>query len=85
MKQISNKVNIPTLEEDNDIDIAQSVRKLVRSDGIMQHHIDALDSNLTKTRMVMKKRLDDMGTLIKLLAIGLLVSDIAIIAVYLIK
>lgn len=85
MKQISNKVNIPTLEEDNDIDIAQSVRKLVRSDGIMQHHIDALDSNLTKTRMAMKKRLDDMGTLIKLLAIGLLVSDIAIIAVYLIK
>ena len=85
MKQISNKVNIPTLEEDNDIDIAQSVRKLVRSDGIMQHHIDALDSNLTKTRMAMKKRLDDMGTLIKLLAIGLLVSDIAKIAVYLIK
>lgn len=86
MKQISNnRVNIPTLGKDNDIDIAQSVRKLVRSDGIMQRHIDALDSNLTKTRMVMKKRLDDMGTLIKLLAIGLLISDIAIIAVYLIK
>ena len=86
MKQISNnRVNIPTLGKDNDIDIAQSVRKLVRSDGIMQHHIDALDSNLTKTRMTMRKRLDDMGIIIKLLAIGLLISDIAIIAVYLIK
>ena len=85
MKEMSNKVNIPTLGKDNDIDIAQSVRKLVRSDGIMQHHIDALDSNLTKTRMTMRKRLDDMGIIIKLLAIGLLISDIAIIAVYLIK
>ena len=82
---MSNKVNIPTLGKDNDIDIAQSVRKLVRSDGIMQHHIDALDSNLTKTRMTMRKRLDDMGIIIKLLAIGLLISDIAIIAVYIIK
>lgn len=85
MKEMSNKVNIPTLGKDNDIDIAQSVRKLVRSDGIMQHHIDALDSNLTKTRMTMRKRLDDMGIIIKLLAIGLLISDIAIIAVYIIK
>ena len=85
MKQISNKVNIPTLEKDNDIDIAKSVRKLMVSDDYKQRYLDALDNNLTKTRMTMRKRLDDMGIIIKLLAIGLLVSDIAIIAVYLIK
>ena len=85
MKQISNKVNIPTLGKDNDIDIAQSVRKLMVSDDYKQRYLDALDNNLTKTRMTMRKRLDDMGIIIKLLAIGLLVSDIAIIAVYLIK
>ena len=85
MKRISNKVNIPTLGKDNDIDIAQSVRKLMVSDDYKQRYLDALDNNLTKTRMTMKKRLDDMGIIIKLLAIGLLVSDIAIIAVYLIK
>ena len=85
MKRISNKVNIPTLGKDNDIDIAKSVRKLMVSDDYKQRYLDALDNNLTKTRMTMRKRLDDMGILIKLLAIGLLVSDIAIIAVYLIK
>lgn len=85
MRQISNKVNIPTLGKDNDIDIAQSVRKLMVSDDYKQRYLDALDNNLTKTRMTMRKRLDDMGIIIKLLAIGLLVSDIAIIAVYLIK
>lgn len=86
MKQISNnKVNIPTLGKDNDIDIAQSVRNLMRRDDIKQHEINALDNNLTKIRMKMNRRLDDMGILIKLLAIGLLVSDIAIIAVYIIK
>lgn len=85
MKQISNKVNIPTLGKDNDIDIAQSVRKLMVSDDYKQRYLDALDNNLTKTRMTMRKRLDDMGIIIKLLAIGLLVSDIAIIAVYIIK
>lgn len=85
MKQISNKVNIPTLEKDNDIDIAKSVRKLMERDDYKQRQLNTLDTNLTKTRMAMKKRLDDMGTLIKLLAIGLLVSDIAIIAVYIIK
>lgn len=86
MKQISNnKVNIPTLEKDNDIDIAQSVRNLMRRDDIKQHEINVLDNNLTKIRMKMNRRLDDMGILIKLLAIGLLVSDIAIIAVYIIK
>lgn len=85
MKQLSNKVNIPTLEKDNDIDIAKSVRKLMVSDDYKQRYLDALDNNLTKTRMTMRKRLDDMGIIIKLLAIGLLVSDIAIIAVYLIK
>lgn len=85
MKQISNKVNIPTLEKDNDIDIAKSVRKLMVRDDYKQRYLDALDNNLTKTRMTMRKRLDDMGIIIKLLAIGLLVSDIAIIAVYLIK
>ena len=85
MKQLSNKVNIPTLEKDNDIDIAKSVRKLMVSDDYKQRYLDALDNNLTKTRMTMRKRLDDMGIIIKLLAIGLLVSDIEIIAVYLIK
>jgi len=54
-------------------------------DDYKQRHLNALDTNLTKTRMVMKKRLDDMGIIIKLLAIGLLISDIAIITVYLIK
>lgn len=86
MNQISNnKVNIPTLVKDNDIDIAKSVRKLMERDDYKQRQLNTLDTNLTKTRMAMKKRLDDMGTLIKLLAIGLLVSDIAIIAVYIIK
>ena len=85
MKQISNKVNIPTLVKDNDIDIAQSVRKLIVRDDYKQRHLNTLDNNLTKTRMTMKKRLDDMGMIIKLLAIGLLISDVAIIAVYLIK
>ena len=85
MKQISNKVNIPTLGKDNDIDIAQSVRNLMRRDDIKQHEINALDNNLTKTRMKMNMQFNDMGILIKLLAIGLLVSDIAIIAVYIIK
>ena len=85
MKQISNKVNIPTLEKDNDIDITQSVRKLMERDDYKQRHINTLNTNLTKTRMAMNKRLDDIGIIIKLLAIGLLVSDIAIIAVYIIK
>ena len=85
MKQISNKVNIPTLEEDNDIDIAQSVRNLMRRDDIKQHEINVLDIRLDKVRMKMNRRLDDMRIIIKLLAIGLLISDIAIITVYLIK
>ena len=57
----------------------------MRRDDIKQHEINVLDMGLTKARMAMNRRLDDMGTLIKLLAIGLLVSDIAIIAVYIIK
>ena len=85
MKQISNKVNIPTLDKDNDIDIAKSVRKLMERDDYKQRHINTLDTNLIKTRMAMKKRLDDMGIIIKLLALGLLISDIAIIVVYIIK
>ena len=86
MKQISNnKVNIPTLGKDNDIDIAQSVRNLMRRDDIKQREINGLDIRLDKARMAMNRRLDDIGTLIKLLAIGLLISDIAIIAVYIIK
>ena len=78
-------VIIPTLEKDSDIDIEQSVRKLLERDNYKQRHLNSLDTNLTKTRMTMKKRLDDMGIIIKLLAIGLLISDIAIITVYLIK
>ena len=85
MKQISNKVNIPTLGKDNDIDIAQSVRNLMRRDDIKQHEINVLDGRLDKVRMSMNKQFNDMRILIKLLAIGLLISDIAIIAVYLIK
>lgn len=85
MKQISNKVNIPTLEKNNDIDITQSVRKLMERDDYKQRHINTLDSNLTKTRMTMNRKLDDIGIIIKLLAIGLVISDIAIIAVYFIK
>lgn len=85
MKQMSNKVNIPTLEKDNDIDIAQSVRNLMRRDDIRQHEINVLDIRLDKVRMSMNKQFNDMRILIKLLAIGLLISDIAIIAVYIIK
>jgi hypothetical protein len=85
MKQISNKVNIPTLEKDNDIDIAKSVRKLMERDDYKQHQINILNSGLGKVRMSMNKQFNDMRILIKLLAVGLLVSDIAIIAVYLIK
>ena len=86
MKQISNnKVNIPTLDKDNDIDIAQSVRNLMRRDDIKQHEINVLYIRLDKARMAMNRQFNDMGILIKLLAIGLLVSDIAIIAVYIIK
>ena len=80
MKQISNnRVNILTLGKDNDIDIAQSVRKLVRSDGIMQHHIDALDSNLTKTRMAMTSKLNTVEMKIKILTIGLIWSYVVIV------
>ena len=82
---MSNKVNIPTLEKDNDIDIAQSVRNLMRRDDIRQHEINVLDIRLDKVRMSMNKQFNDMRILIKLLAIGLLISDIAIITVYLIK
>lgn len=82
---MSNKVNIPTLEKDNDIDIAQSVRNLMRRDDIRQHEINVLDIRLDKVRMSMNKQFNDMRILIKLLAIGLLISDIAIIAVYIIK
>ena len=86
MKQISNKVNIPTLEKDNDIDIAKSVRRnLMRRDDIKQREINGLDIRLDKARMSMNRQFNDIRTLIKLLAIGLLVSDIAIIAVYIIK
>lgn len=86
MKQISNnKVNIPTLEKDNDIDISKSVRKLMERDVYVQRHLNTLYSSLNKTQMVMNRRLDDMGVLIKLLVIGLVISDIAIIAVYFIK
>lgn len=86
MNQISNnKVNIPTLVKDNDIDIAKSVRKLMERDNYKQRHINALNSNLIKTRITMYRRFDNIGILIKLLAIGLLISDIAIIAVYIIK
>lgn len=85
MAQMFKGVIIPTLEKDSDIDIEQSVRKLLERDNYKQRHLNSLDTNLTKTRMTMKKRLDDMGIIIKLLAIGLLISDIAIITVYLIK
>ena len=86
MKQISNnKVNIPTLEKDNDIDIAKSVRKLMERDVYVQRHFNTLYSSLNQTQMVMDRRLDDMGVLIKLLVIGLVISAIAIIAVYFIK
>lgn len=86
MEQISNnKVNIPTLEKDNDIDITQSVRNLMRRDDIKQREINGLDIRLDKARMSMNRQFNDIRTLIKLLAIGLLVSDIAIIAVYIIK
>ena len=85
MAQMFKGVIIPTLEKDSDIDIEQSVRKLLERDNYKQRHLNSLDTNLTKTRMTMKKRLDDMGIIIKLLAIGLVISDIAIIAVYFIK
>lgn len=82
---MSNKVNIPTLEMNNDIDITQSVRKLLERDNYKQRHINILDSNLSKTRITMYRRFDNIGIIIKLLALGLILSDIAIIAIYFIK
>lgn len=76
---MSNKVNIPTLEKDCDIDIAQSVRKLLERDNYKQRHINTLDSNLTKTRTAMYSKLDEVGIKIKLLTIGLILSDIVIV------
>ena len=79
MKQISNKVNIPTLEKDNDIDIAKSVRKLMVRDDYKQRYLDALDNNLTKTRIGMKNKLDAVEMKIILLTVGLILSDIVIV------
>ena len=76
---MSNKVNIPTLVKDNDIDIAKSVRKLMGQDNYKQRHINMLDSNLAKIRIEMKNKLDTVEVKIKLLTIGLILSDIVIV------
>mgnify|MGYP001679142123 CR=1 FL=1 len=72
-------VIIPTLEKDSDIDIEQSVRKLLERDNYKQRYINTLYSNLTKTRTVMYSKLDEVGIKIKLLTIGLILSDIVIL------
>ena len=79
MKQIFKGVIIPTLEKDSDIDIEQSVRKLMERDNYKQRHINALDINLTKTRTTIYKKLDKVEVKMKLLTIGLILSDIVIV------
>lgn len=72
-------VAIPTLEKDSDIDIEQSVRKLLDRDNYKQKHINILDSNLTKIRTEMKSKLNTIEVKMKLLTIGLILSDIVIV------
>lgn len=79
MAQMFKGVIIPTLEKDSDIDIEQSVRKLLERDNYKQRYINTLYSNLTKTRTVMYSKLDEVGIKIKLLTIGLILSDIVIL------
>lgn len=79
MKQIFKGVAIPTLEKDCDIDIEQSVRKLLDRDNYKQKHINILDSNLTKTRTALYRKLDTVEIKMKLLTIGLILSDIVIV------
>ena len=79
MAQMFKGVIIPTLEKDSDIDIEQSVRKLLERDNYKQRYINTLYSNLTKTCTVMYSKLDEVGIKIKLLTIGLILSDIVIL------
>lgn len=79
MAQMFKGVIIPTLEKDSDIDIEQSVRKLLERDNYKQRYINTLYSKLTKTRTVMYSKLDEVGIKIKLLTIGLILSDIVIL------
>lgn len=79
MKQIFKGVIIPTLEKDSDIDIEQSVRKLMERDNYKQRHTNTLNSNLTKTRTEMKSKLNTIEVKMKLLTIGLILSDIVIV------
>ena len=75
MKQIFKGVIIPTLGMNSDIDIEQSVRKLLDRDNYKQRHINMLDINLTKTRTEM----NTVEVKVKLLTIGLILSDIVIV------
>ena len=79
MKQIFKGVIIPTLEKDSDIDIEQSVRKLMERDNYKQRHTNTLNSNLTKTRTEIKSKLNTIEVKMKLLTIGLILSDIVIV------
>ena len=79
IKQIFKGVIIPTLEKDSDIDIEQSVRKLMERDNYKQRHTNTLNSNLTKTRTEMKSKLNTIEVKMKLLTIGLILSDIVIV------
>ena len=79
MQQIFKGVIIPTLEKDNDIDITQSVRKLMERDDYKQIHINTLANNLTKTRTALYRKLDIVEMKMKLLTIGLILSDLIIV------
>ena len=79
MMRIFKGVTIPTLEKDSDIDIEQSVRKLIERDNYKQKHINILNSNLTKIRTEMKNKLDTVEVKVKLLTTGLILSDIVIV------
>lgn len=79
MKQIFKGVTIPTLEKNSDIDIEQSVRKLLDRDNYKQRHINALASNLTKISTEMKSKLNTVEMKIKILTIGLIWSYVVIV------
>ena len=79
MKRIFKGVAIPTLEKDCDIDIEQSVRKLLDRDNYKQKHINTLNSNLTKISTEMKSKFNTVEMKIKILTIGLIWLSIVIV------
>jgi hypothetical protein len=79
MKQKFKGVVIPTLEKDCDIDIEQSVRKLLDRDNYKQRHINTLASNLTKINTEIRSKLNTIEMKMKILSIVLIWSDILIV------